>query len=220
MVTTTETRTIYSSTITLGDTSSSNQCSSLFPIGAPIGNHPSPMNSSPFCNPFLSLCSENYISLPFGLLPQPASPEAWNVLIDKLVTNLAWQENVRMEPERFVVQQVAESPLQVAKAVISAQGHQWLGAIGCHLEGSYGKGKSRRKLLSQEILSSNEVPGWIYRDIRTTVNRGEKKMHLERHISRCPAKLLYQQDVDRIHSPSLADLKRTCCILASVAVCP
>lgn len=64
-----------------------------------------------------------------------------------------------MEPESFVVQEVAESPLQVAKAVISAQGHQRLRTVGCHLEGNYGKGKSRRKRLMQEVFPSNEVLG-------------------------------------------------------------
>lgn len=47
-----------------------------------------------------------------------------------------------MEPESFIVQQVAESPLQVAKAEICAQGHERLRAVGCHLEGSSGEGKT------------------------------------------------------------------------------
>lgn len=64
-----------------------------------------------------------------------------------------------MQPERFIVQEVAEGPLQVAKAVIGAQGHQRLRAVRCHLEGNYGMGRSRRKLLMQEILPSNEVLG-------------------------------------------------------------
>lgn len=50
---------------------------------------------------------------------------------------------------------------------------------GCRMP-SWGKqwgGENRRKLLIQKILSSNEIPGWVYRDIRAAISRGDKRMH-------------------------------------------
>lgn len=140
--------------------------------------------------------------LPLLWAPSSFPNWAWNILVDKFVTDLAWQEDVGMEPECFVVQEVAESPLQVAKAVIGAQGHQWLGTVGRHFEGNYGKEKSRRKLLMQEILPSNEVLGWSYGAIRTAISREGKKDALRKaqlqvsHKAATPAGcLLYLQPI-------------------------
>lgn len=50
---------------------------------------------------------------------------------------------------------------------------------GCRMPSS-GKqwgGENRRKLLIQKILSSNEIPGWVYRDIRAAISGGEKRIH-------------------------------------------
>lgn len=149
--------------------------------------------------------------------PSSLPNQAWNVLVDKFVTDLAWQEDVGMEPERFVVQEVAQSPLQVAKAVIGAQGHQRLRTVRCHLEGNCGKGKSWRKLLMR-ILPSDEVLGWIYGAIRTAVSREMQKNALRN--CKCPTELSHQQDACCIYSPSLADLKRIHSSLAFLAVCP
>lgn len=157
--------------------------------------------------------------LPLLWAPNSLPKQAWNVLVDKLVTDLAWQEDVGVQPQRFVVQEVAESPLQVAKAVISAQGHQRLRTVRCHLEGNYGKGKSRRKCLMREILSSDEVLGWIYGAIRIAISREGKKDALRKAQLQVSHKAVTAAGYC-IYSSSLADLKRTCSSLAPLAVCP
>jgi len=49
----------------------------------------------------------------------------------------------------------------------------------------------------------------------------ERKDVLKRPIGKCPAKVQHQQDADScIYSPSLADLRRTWSILASLAGSP
>lgn len=66
-------------------------------------------------------------------VPQPLACS----LIDEPVADLAGQEDVWMQPQRLLVQQVAQRAIQVAQAEVSAEGHQGLGGVGRHAGGGW-----------------------------------------------------------------------------------
>lgn len=66
-------------------------------------------------------------------VPQPLACS----LIDEPVADLAGQEDVWMQPQRLLVQQVAQRAIQVAQAEVGAEGHQGLGGVGRHAGGGW-----------------------------------------------------------------------------------
>lgn len=161
-------------------------CKSLFPIwGSPENktkqkNQTRPMNSSHFFPCILSITFlENHDS-PFPSSQLPSKPEE---LLHR-PRRTRWRVCHRSRLARRCQDGAGEfhCPVSSTESPPSCEGRNlctrsWV-TPGCRMPSS-GKqwgGENRRKLLIQKILSSNEIPGWIYRDIRAAVSGGEKRI--------------------------------------------
>lgn len=124
-----------------------------------------------------------------------------HLLIDESVTDLAWQENVRVEAKGLVVQEVAEGPFQIMKAIICTEGHQGLWAVRGHLvavvvggekeEGRGGKGGNVKDEEQKSTASFFQFPALGLKRIltrftlisRTTASKQKKdKSELSKKI--------------------------------------